>query len=111
MLNIVGRKSIWFTLSGILVGLAVVSIAVFGFHESAEFKGGTLWQFSIPNVNASLPDVQAFFTQNLGFQNAQISFDPTNSSYLARLDVLDEATHQKDLAVLKSQWPTIQELS
>jgi preprotein translocase subunit SecF len=111
MLNIVGHKKIWFTLSSILVGVAVVSMIVFGFKESAEFKGGTLWEFSIPASNASLSDVQSFFATNLGISDAQISYDATNQSYLATLDVLDEATHQQDLSALTKQWPSFQELS
>ncbi|MDE2019861.1 MAG: protein translocase subunit SecF [Patescibacteria group bacterium] len=111
MLNIVGHKSIWFVISGILVGAAVVAMLVFSFKLSAEFTGGTLWEFSIPNANVSLGDVQTFFNHNLSIADAQISYDPQNNFYLARMGVIDEAAHQKDLAVLKSQWSAFQELS
>ena len=75
MLNIVGHRKIWFTVSGILVGAALVAMAVFGFKQSAEFKGGTLWEFSLPGTNASLGDVQQFFSSNLHIANADISMD------------------------------------
>ena len=111
MLNIVGHKKIWFTISAILVGVAVIAMILFGFKESAEFKGGTLWEFTIPSSNASLSDVQNFFANNLGVTSAQVSFDATNQSYLATFDVIDEATHQKDLTAFTQQWPSFQELS
>ncbi len=118
MLNITGRKNIWFTLSGILIAIAIIAMVGFGFKESAEFKGGTLWEFSVPAAQnaagapqVSLTDMQNFFAQNLKAPGAQISFDPASHSFLARLDVLDEATHQNDLNILKSQFPTFTELS
>jgi preprotein translocase subunit SecF len=119
MLNITGHKNIWFTISGIFVGLAVVAIAIFGFKESAEFKGGTLWEFSTAGdstgltagANVTLADAQNFFAQNLHVENAQISLDPASHDFLARLDVIDEATHQKFLNIAKNQWPSFRELS
>ena len=112
MLNIVGRKKIWFTISGILVGAAVLSIVFFGFKESAEFKGGTLWEFSIPTANVAQGDVQTFFASNLGVQDAQLSSEGTGQpTFIATFGVVTEAQHQQFLTSLKTQWPTFQELS
>ncbi|MGB7958182.1 MAG: protein translocase subunit SecF [Minisyncoccia bacterium] len=111
MLNIVGKRKIWFTVSGILVGAALVAMAVFQFKLSAEFKGGTLWEFSLPGTNASLGDVQQFFTSNLKIANADISMESGNESFMARFDAVGEAPHQTDLTALKAQWPSFNELS
>ncbi len=111
MLNIVGRKKIWFTLSGILVGVALIAIAVFGFKQSAEFLGGTQWEFQVQGQNPSLPTVQSFFATNLNIPGAEISYDGTNRSFLARFNTIDEATHQKDLTIAASEWPSFTELS
>ncbi len=111
MLNIVGHRKIWFTLSGILVGVALVSMVVFGFRQSAEFKGGTLWEFSLPGASASLGDVQTFFSSTLHVSNATISTNGDNDSFLARFDDIDEATHQADVTALKAQWPSFDESS
>ena len=54
MLNIVGHKKIWFTISIILVGIAVIAIAIYGFQESAELKGGTLWEFKVAGQSLSV---------------------------------------------------------
>jgi preprotein translocase subunit SecF len=111
MLNIVGNRKIWFTISGVLVGAAIVAVAIFGFKLSAEFKGGTLWEFSLPGSNASLGDVQQFFSSNLRITNADISVDSGNNSFMARFDSIDEPTHQADIAALTAQWPSFTELS
>ncbi len=111
MLNIVGHRKIWFTVSGILVGVAIIAMLVFGFKQSAEFKGGTLWEFSLPGTSASLGDVQQFFSSNLHIANADISVDNGSESFMARFDSIDEATHQTDITALKAQWPSFNELS
>ncbi len=111
MLNIVGHKKIWFAFSAILVGLAVIAMLTFGFQESAEFKGGSLWEFKIPTNQPSLAEVQNLFVSTLHLQGAIISYDPGNQEFLARFDTLDEATHQQDLKILQSTWPSFQELN
>ncbi len=111
MINIVGRRKIWFALSGILIAIAIIAIAVFGFKQSAEFKGGTLWEFKIPTGDPALTDVQTFFTDNLKLSGAEVTFDTTNRSFLARFDTVDEATHQKLLSSTKAEWASFQELS
>ncbi len=111
MLNIVGNRKIWFIISGVLVGAAIVAVAIFGFKLSAEFKGGTLWEFSLPGANASLGDVQQFFSSNLHLTNADISINGNDSSFMARFDSIDEPTHQADIAALTAQWPSFTESS
>jgi preprotein translocase subunit SecF len=111
MLNIVGHKKIWFIVSGLLVGIAIIAIVSFSFKESPEFLGGSQWEFSIPANQASLTDVQTFFANNLKVDDAQISYDSTNQSFLASFNTIDEATHQQYLTLAKTQWPSLTELS
>jgi len=111
MLNIVGRKKIWFTLSGVLVGLALLAIAVYGFKQSAEFLGGSLWEFKIPASQPSLSDMQDFFANDLKINGAEITLDTTNQSFIARFNIVDEAAHERYLGMLQSKWPSFTELS
>lgn len=111
MLNIIGHKKIWFTLSGILVGLAIIAIVAFGFRQSAEFLGGSLWEFKVPSNQPSLADVQNFFANTLKIDGANITYDSTNQSFLARFNTVDEATHQKYLNEAQTAWPSFTELS
>jgi len=111
MFNIVGHKKIWFTLSIILVGIAVVAIATFGFQESAELKGGTLWEFKIPGQALSLADVQNELTNNLHITDAQVSADAGNQSFLVIFGSISESVHQQYVNELTTEWPSFQELS
>jgi preprotein translocase subunit SecF len=111
MLNIVGHKKIWFTISIILVGIALVSIAVWHFQESAQFTGGTLWEFSAAADNPSLAQVQNFFTDNLKLNGATVTYDATHQTFLATFGPISEPTHQADLSLLQAQWPSFDELS
>jgi preprotein translocase subunit SecF len=111
MLNIVGHKKIWFTISIILVGIAVLAIATYGFQESAELKGGALWEFKIPAQNLSASDVQSEFVNNLHIPDAQVSVDNGNQSFLVIFGSISEAAHQQYVNELTTQWPSFQELS
>ncbi|HUC31596.1 MAG TPA: protein translocase subunit SecF [Candidatus Paceibacterota bacterium] len=111
MLNIVGHKKIWFTLSIILVGIAVLAIATYGFQESAELKGGTLWEFKIPGQNLSVADVQSELVNNLHITDAQVSADTGDQSFLVIFGSINEPLHQQYVSELTTQWPSFQELS
>jgi preprotein translocase subunit SecF len=111
MLNIVGHKKIWFTISIILVGIAVLAIAMYGFQESAELKGGTLWEFKVPGQTLSASDVQNEFTSVLNVSGAEVNVDPGDQSFLVIFNSVDEATHQQYLNELTIAWPSFQELS
>ena len=58
---IIRHKNIFFTLTAILIVVALASIAVFGLHLSIDFTGGTLAQISYDGARPA-PDV---LTQNL----------------------------------------------
>ncbi len=111
MLNIIGHKKIWFTISIILVGIAAVAIAAFGFQQSAELKGGTLWEFKVPGQALSAADVQTFFQNNLHVTDAQVTVDNGNQSFLVVFGSVSEQTHQQYISELAAQWPSFQELS
>lgn len=111
MLNIVGHKKIWFALSAILVGIAIAAIVGYGFQESAEFKGGTLWQFTVPVNQPSLTDVQNVFANTLHIPGATINYDSQSNEFFATFETIDEATHQQDKTILENTWPSFQELN
>ncbi len=111
MLNIVGHKKIWFTISIILVGIALVAIAMFGFQESAELKGGTLWEIKIPGQTLSAADVQTFFQNDLHVPDAQVTVDNGDQSFLVVFGLVNETVHQQYMSELTAQWPSFQELS
>jgi len=50
-MNIIVRRKIWYIFSGILVGLSILSIAVYGFNLGIDFKGGTLFELKFKAEN------------------------------------------------------------
>jgi preprotein translocase subunit SecF len=44
-IDFVGRKRLWYTISGAILVISVVSVIVFGLNFSVDFKGGSLYQF------------------------------------------------------------------
>jgi len=111
MLNIVGHKKIWFTISIILVGIAIVSVALFGFQQSAELRGGTLWEFKVSGQNLSVTDVQSELVNNLHITDAQVSADTGDQSFLVIFGSITEPAHQQYITELQQVWPSFQELS
>jgi preprotein translocase subunit SecF len=111
MLNIVGHKRTYFTISGVFVGLAVIAIVVFGFKEGIDFAGGSLWQFKFTKDAPSVSDVENVFKSDLGISDAHINYDLTNGTFLVRFGEIKEVDHQKFLEMLKNRFTAVEELS
>jgi preprotein translocase subunit SecF len=41
----VGRQRLWYTISGVILAVSVIALAVFGLNFSVDFKGGSVFQF------------------------------------------------------------------
>jgi SecD/SecF fusion protein len=68
--DIVGRRRLWFTIASVLIGLAVISIAVKGLNLGIDFRGGTQTTFSSERP-VPIEDVRAQ-ADRLGQGNASI---------------------------------------
>jgi preprotein translocase subunit SecF len=55
-LNFVGRKRMWYSISGAILVISVVALSVLHLNFSVDFKGGAIFQFQAPA--ASLSQVQ-----------------------------------------------------
>jgi preprotein translocase subunit SecF len=109
MLNVIGKRKTYLTVSAVLVLAAIVCIGVFKFEEGIDFKGGTLWEFKVENTNAN--DLQSFFTGQLGIADARISQGSASDDFLARIAPETEEVHKAFLQKLQAKYPTFQELS
>jgi len=109
MLDIIGKRKIFFVISGVLVGAAILAMIVFGFKEGIDFSGGTLWQFK--TGNASVSDVQNVFTNDLKVQDARLNYETATNGFLARLPAISESDHQTYTAALKAKFLGFTELS
>jgi preprotein translocase subunit SecF len=62
--EVVGRRRMWYAVSGTIVAIAIVSIVFRGFTFGIDFKGGTTMSF--PRGDAQVSQVEQVFRQALG---------------------------------------------
>ena len=43
--DFVGRKRLWYTISGVILAVCVIALLVFGLNFSVDFKGGSVFKF------------------------------------------------------------------
>lgn len=111
MINVIGHKNLFLTISAIFIVAAIACIAVFGFHPGVDFTGGTLWQVRIPEQSVAVTDLQQVLEERLQVSEPRINFDPGNDSFILRLPELSESDHQRFLGELRKDFPSLEELS
>jgi SecD/SecF fusion protein len=94
----IGRRNVWFAISGVVLALAVGAIAVKGLNLGIDFKGGTQVSFRTTEP-VSLEDVRAE-AADIGQANAVIqgrgtSTDGKYSDFQVRTETLTPAENQQ----------------
>ena len=51
--DFVGRRKLWYTISGLILVISILALAFRGLNYSVEFKGGNLFQFKAPGVSTT----------------------------------------------------------
>ncbi len=110
MLNVVGKKGIYFTVSALAVGAAIAVVSLYGFRQGIDFRGGTLWQFSIRENTPSVAALETLFRNTLSLQDARVNRDSAGG-FLVRFPEVSEKNHQQYLGTLKEAHPSFEELS
>jgi len=66
--EVIGRRRLWYTVSGAIVAIAVISILVRGFTFGIDFKGGTTVSMPVTGDkgHATVSQVEELFRQTLG---------------------------------------------
>ncbi len=62
--EVIGRRKLWYTISGVIVGVCLASIILRGFTFGIDFEGGT--KVSMPAAGATTERVEEVFSQALG---------------------------------------------
>jgi preprotein translocase subunit SecF len=68
--DIIGKRRLWFTVSGAIIVIAIASIALRGFTLGIDFQGGT--QVSFPRGSASVAQVEDVFRKTIGHNAEQV---------------------------------------
>ncbi|OHA02351.1 MAG: protein-export membrane protein SecF [Candidatus Sungbacteria bacterium RIFCSPHIGHO2_02_FULL_52_23] len=92
-MNIIGRKYIFLTFSGLLVLASFVSLGIWGLHFGIDFTGGSLIEISYQASRPPVELVREQFTR-AGVDSATIQFSG-EQNVIARFRDVDESTHQK----------------
>lgn len=111
MINIIGNKYIFLTVSGLLVAASIVSILALGFRQGIDFVGGTLWQLRLSNKDISSQAVQALFEQEFKIKEVMVAEEPSTQSFIIRLPEIDEPLHAQYLEMLSKKFLKVEELS
>jgi preprotein translocase subunit SecF len=64
----VSRQRLWYSISGAILAISVIAVAVFGLNFSVDFKGGSVYQF--PAGNATISQVRQAVSASGGGQDA-----------------------------------------
>ncbi len=100
MIQIVKKRKIWLTFSGLLSAVAIIFIAIWGLNFGIDFTGGSLLEVNFLNVNPGVDQVrQALVNIDL----SSLSVQPTeDNSFILRFQEASEEMHQDILADLSS---------
>jgi preprotein translocase subunit SecF len=98
---IVSRRRLFFTITGIILALALGSIAVFGLPLSIDFTGGSLVEVAYKDARPALPELTSRIN-NLALGETSLRESGTNGVIL-RSRTLTPSEHQ---AVLQALAPT-----
>lgn len=103
MINIVGKRKIFYTLSIILNLMAVFSIVFWGLHFGIDFKGGSLVEVEFLQAR---PEAKAVKDKLADLGLGDIAVQPTgDKGILLRLKDINEETHQKMLQKMNEVSP------
>jgi len=100
MHDIIAKKKIWFTLSGILALISIVSLFVWGLRLGIDFTGGSLMEISYSNTRPGVQQLEESLAP-VGLESLRIQ-PSDEKKYLLRFEDVDEATHQAVLEKLQN---------
>ncbi len=102
MFNLIKYKNLFFAVSGILIGGALISIFLFGFRLGIDFTSGSLWQLKIPGAN--ITEVQDFFKSDVKIDLSSASYDEINRSYSLTFKEITDSERQNYFEILKNKF-------
>ncbi len=109
MYDIIGKRKYWLAFSGVLVLAAALAIGIFRFHEGIDFKGGTLWTFSM-GANPDTSAIQSLISGKINSQDVRATTDSADN-VIVRMPEIPEAEHAALRSALQSAYPKFDELS
>jgi len=107
--DIIGKRKIWFTISGILIIPGIIALILWGFNLGIDFSGGSLIELNFPNNNQVNQDQIRNSLAPLNLDNLQVQ-STGNNSVLLRTKPIDREELNKIEDNLKTNIGQIQEI-
>jgi preprotein translocase subunit SecF len=95
--EVIGRRKLWFTVSGVIIAIAIASILIRGFTFGIDFEGGT--KVSFPRGDTSVTAVEDVFRQTLGRDAVSVVIVGNGSS--STVQIRSETLSNADTAKLR----------
>jgi preprotein translocase subunit SecF len=95
--EVIGRRRLWFAISGAIIVIAIASIALRGFTLGIDFQGGT--KVSFPRGSASVAQVEDVFRKTIGHDPEQVVVVGNGAS--ATVQIRSETLSNQQTAKLK----------
>ncbi|SON63536.1 hypothetical protein MSIMFI_05067 [Mycobacterium simulans] len=96
--EVVGRRKLWFGISGAIIAIAILSIVIRGFSFGIDFKGGTTVQF--PHGNIEVEQVEEVFKKTIGSDPESVVIVGTGAS--STVQIRSETLSNDETAKLRN---------
>lgn len=97
--QIIQKKKLWLSISGVLMTISVIILATWGLKPGIDFTGGSLLELRLQGERLSSAEVSdAVKSLDLG----SLSVQPADNSVILRFQQTDEETHQNVLAAVSA---------
>jgi preprotein translocase subunit SecF len=111
--EVIGRRRLWFAVSGLIIAIAIASIAIRGFTFGIDFQGGT--KVSLPRGDATVQQVEDVFRKTMGKNPEQVVVVGSGGSatFQIRSETLsnDQTAKLKDALAKEFHQPSAQAIS
>jgi SecD/SecF fusion protein len=107
MFDAVGKRRIWFTIAGVLIGLSLLSLVVKGLNLGIDFRGGTQMTF-VTEQGADIADVRSE-ARRLGLGDAVIQgrgdeVDGKFSEFQVKTEPLTQAEQREAVTAMETEF-------
>jgi preprotein translocase subunit SecF len=104
-MNIIGKRYLYFLISGIIIIPGIIALILWGLPLSIDFTGGSLLEISFNSGNTPQPaDIISILTEN-GLQDPQVQTSGTDS-FIIRISEIDEAMKTKLITEMETRFNT-----
>ncbi|MFH1392917.1 MAG: protein translocase subunit SecF [Patescibacteria group bacterium] len=99
MIDIIGKRKIYYTISVIFIAVSVIALLLWGLEFGIDFKGGSKLEVSYPNNNRPETEKIAESLKPLNLSDLRVS-SVGDSGVNFRFKETDESTHQEIMKIL-----------